>query len=413
MRFLSPEFLFTLAPNSRVGNPETITFSNEMPELAKTFSGDIEVEKPIKQGTLVLEEDGTIVDVLPYRPERSDLEIIPGGICPGFINSHMHLELSHLKGRIPEKTGLISFIQNIQKFRVSEKEFIDYSIQKAYSEIKNEGIIGFGDISNSSDSFPIKSQGDLLSHTFLECFSFLPDRALEIFDNGKKLKNRAMEFGLRSSITPHAPYSVSKNLFDKIREENEEFLSIHNQESEEENRLYQDGQGEFTQLYQSFGMDISFFKPYKKRSLPVYYPWLGSAKKLFVHNTFTKEEDLDSISGDKEYWCLCPGANLYIEGQLPNLEIFTKKFGRMLIGTDSLASNHQLSILQELKILQSHFPQLSLNQLLVWACRNGAEFFNWDSLGSFQKGKKPGVLQILNLDSEFQLNLNSSIRRIL
>ena len=88
------------------------------------------------------------------------------------------------------------------------------------------------------------------------------------------------------------------------------------------------------------------------------------------------------------FWCTCPKANLYIEGRLPNYENF--KGVKMTIGTDSLASNHTLSIWDEVQTILKN-TDLDLNTLLTWACKNGAEFLQLKDLGTFENGKKPGV----------------------
>lgn len=66
----------------------------------------------------------------------------------------------------------------------------------------------------------------------------------------------------------------------------------------------------------------------------------------------------------------------------------------MLIGTDSLASNHSLSIWEEMEAIAEHFPKLGLAQLLSWACQNGSEAFNWTDLGELKAGKRPGILAL-------------------
>jgi imidazolonepropionase-like amidohydrolase len=66
-----------------------------------------------------------------------------------------------------------------------------------------------------------------------------------------------------------------------------------------------------------------------------------------------------------------------------------------VIGTDSLASNHQLSIAAELKTIRQHFPHIESAELLRWSTFNGARALGLDHiLGSFEKGKEPGVLTI-------------------
>jgi len=66
-----------------------------------------------------------------------------------------------------------------------------------------------------------------------------------------------------------------------------------------------------------------------------------------------------------------------------------------VLGTDSLASNHRLSILEEIKTLRRAFPRIGISEMLRWATYNGAKALQLDSvLGSFEKGKQPGVILI-------------------
>ena len=88
---------------------------------------------------------------------------------------------------------------------------------------------------------------------------------------------------------------------------------------------------------------------------------------------------------------MCPNANLYINGELPNLKLFDG--ASVVLGTDSLASNRQLSVLAEMRILRDRFPFISIETLLGWATINGAKALQLDNLlGSFEKGKNPGLV---------------------
>ena len=65
----------------------------------------------------------------------------------------------------------------------------------------------------------------------------------------------------------------------------------------------------------------------------------------------------------------------------------------IVFGTDSLASNHQLSLAAEMRTIRDNFPSVKIEQLLGWATINGAKALQLDNiLGSFEKGKKPGVV---------------------
>ena len=105
--------------------------------------------------------------------------------------------------------------------------------------------------------------------------------------------------------------------------------------------------------------------------------------------------------------------NIYIENKLPPVELFLKNECNVVIGTDSLASNHQLNILEELKTISKNFPSVSVETLLTWATINGAKALKMDDkLGSFERGKKPGIVLIENINNK-KITEKSSAKRIL
>jgi cytosine/adenosine deaminase-related metal-dependent hydrolase len=120
---------------------------------------------------------------------------------------------------------------------------------------------------------------------------------------------------------------------------------------------------------------------------------------LLVHNTFIPDEDIhfaidyarQNLSG--LHFCLCVNANLYIENSLPPVKKLMDAGAHIVLGTDSYSSNHQLSIAAEIKSIRQHFPTVPLETILQWATLNGASALGRsDELGSFEKGKLPGVV---------------------
>jgi cytosine/adenosine deaminase-related metal-dependent hydrolase len=124
-------------------------------------------------------------------------------------------------------------------------------------------------------------------------------------------------------------------------------------------------------------------------------PHLNPTKNLLlVHNTFTKKEDIVWAEKFHQelYWCLCPNANLYIENIVPKLSDFLSQNCKMVIGTDSLASNHSLSIVNEMNTLLRNFNWVKMADILKWATYNGAESLGiQDKFGGFIKGKNSGL----------------------
>ena len=316
-----------------------------------------------KNNALIVEDSGAIADIIPMENAGGDVQFLPGMLSPGFINSHCHLELSHLKNVIAQKTGLISFIESILQKRFAEPGVIASAIEKKEQEMWENGIVGVGDICNTTDTLITKNKSRIRYRNFIELLGFLPERADEVFQAGKKVYNSFCENDKSAGFTsyaPHAPYTVSENLFKKINDADAgKIASIHNQESLDEDLFFKGEENGFQHLYKHLGIDISFFKPTGKSSLQTYFSSLEKLSTIIlVHNTFTNEEDIlflqESIKKNPQqiYFCLCPNANLYIENILPPVHLFRKNNLKILLGTDSLASNTSLSVLDEIKTLR-------------------------------------------------------------
>ena len=347
---------------------------------------------------LVTTENGEIIDVLEADEASGDWEYIEGILSPGFINCHCHLELSHLKDRIARQTGMSEFLLQVVGERGGETGQIMAAMEAAEKEMFNNGIVAVGDICNTDLSIPLKKKSSLLFLNFIEATGFIPATAGARFDSMVGLYQKFIESGLEnSSIVPHAPYSVSSDLFEKIKAfKGNSILTMHNQESADEEVFLKSGSGDLNKLYKRLNLDISFFKPTGTSALQsVIAHFDQKSALLLVHNVFTTEEDLEETKSWNIWWCLCPNANQYINGIFPDFELFRKHRSRVVLGTDSLASNQHLDILSEMKLIQQHNGEIQTEELLQWATSNGAEALGFsDRLGSFEKGKKPGLIEI-------------------
>ena len=362
-----------------------------------------------------------VVDAVTEKNAGDDVERLSGLLSPGFINCHCHLELSHMKGHIPRHTGLVDFVLKVINERHYEEQEITEAIARAEDEMLQNGIVAVGDICNNALPIPQKTKGRMRYHNFIEASGFPPAVAELRFKRAVDLYNSYSASLPTNSIVPHAPYSVSARMFEMIDVfPGNQLLSIHNQEIAAENELFEKGKGDLLRLYETMGIDISFFQPSGKSSLQTFLPYFKKDQSLIlVHNVCTTEKDLAFLKPQttnhkpQTVFCLCPNANLYISNSLPDVNMLMQSAVPVVLGTDSLASNDRLSILEEMKTLQHNFPGISLTELLKWATINGAEALQMDDkLGSFEKGKQPGVVLIENA-GDTQLNEKTSVRRIL
>lgn len=363
----------------------------------------------LPEGSVLTIEKGLIENILPAGTiEKNRIRHLNGTVTPGFINAHCHTELSHLKGKIPQKTGLPGFGKQIISIRANQSsEEIKEHLLQADRDMKNEGIVACGDICNTEDSLTIKENSGIYYHSFIELLGLHPNRANDAMKAGKYLLEQFKNSGAKASLAPHAPYSTSLQLISEIAEFNSEFdlpSSIHNQESEEETKFFMGTPSGFHDLYEFLKADISWFKAPKMRSLHWYLHSLKDQQTLLVHNTITNSADIQETQGKNLFWCFCPNANLYIEDRLPDYSLFEIVKDKVCLGTDSLASNTSLSLIAEANVLLKN-SAFTVLDVLKFMTSQGAEALKLNgSFGRIHIGKNGGLNQIEVKGKQLQFN---------
>ncbi len=380
----------------------------------RLFDGDCFREEAV----LVTDEKGKVEAIVPENEAGENWERVAGMLSPGLVNSHCHLELSHLKNVIPPHTGLIDFLCSVVTRRDFDREIIDQEMIRAEKEMADNGIVAVGDIGNTADTAFVKSRSSIRWQNFVEVLSFTDEKATENFIHYSRVAEQ-MKAALKdcsiphsTSLVPHAPYSISPGTFRMINAATEgQVISMHNQEHPAEDDLYKTGGGEYLRFFKIFGMDQSPFPVTGKSSIRSVLPYFNKRQTVFlIHNTFMPEEDIiwaneyASANGLKLVYCLCINANLYIENKVPPIDLLMKHQCHIVLGTDSYSSNWQLNIAKEIAAIKNHFPHIPETTILQWATRDGAAALGWgDQLGRFRPGTTPGIVQINN-------DFNASLR---
>ena len=348
---------------------------------------------------LITDEQGVIQGIVLDAEAGEGVQIIEGIVSPGFINAHCHLELSHMKGMIPAKTGLQEFVKQIVSLRNVDAEQIQDAIIHAEDEMFANGIVAVGDICNTLDTLDQKGKKRIAYYSFIELYDLDPTRAHDKIVKGLEMQQQFYENCVRASLVPHAPYSVSFNLWKLLSDHFQTHtITMHNQETADENEFFEKKTGAFLDMYVRVNVKLDFFEPTGVSSLQSMIPYLKNAHRtILVHNSFTSEADIKKVKQQmpNTFWCLCPNANQYIENAMPPIHLLREQQVPIVLGTDSYASNWSLNILDEIKTIQKFHPEIPLAEMLGWATLNGARALQMDKyLGSFDKGKKPGVISI-------------------
>lgn len=374
----------------------------------------------LTRGVITAEDDGTVISIDNTGgnlTESQSVEFYNGIIIPGFVNCHAHLEFSHMRGAIASGTGLGNFIMKARTTREYDPERIISSALSADDELHREGIELCADICNTSATFNIKKKSRVRYINLLEVFGIDPEKADRRMNEIAGVSAEAEKLGLPWFFVPHSVYSVSLSLLRLLKEKTgkNRITSIHFMETEGEKSFLKDHSGPLKKSYADSGILPERLETPADHIAAILHEVTPSGNLILVHNTFADRKTVEETNKrGNTFWCLCPGSNLFIENKVPPVDLLISEGCEIVIGTDSLASNHKLSILSELKILQEHFQSVSLEELIRWATINGARALGEDAeYGKIEPGMKPGLLLLENADLvNFKLLPETTVTRL-
>ena len=380
-----------------------------MNRIAAEYVFALDGRTPVRNGYVEYLDDGTITAVGECQNPEKEPRFIKGAVVPGFVNTHCHLELSYLWKSFRKGSGMAGFIDQINAQRDNK------SLEEKLQDIRHwmnlmweRGVSAMADISNCADTFAIKKESPMYTRTFLEVFGTEPEDCASVIEGVRKLKAVADTYGLDAAPTPHACYTMSPELVTAAAAEGLKFgfLSYHSEESEEEEDMLKYGRGAMWDNRKAAGMSVP---PVTGESSLLYFidrlekahPAPFDEHILLVHEVCMDQKGIDAVKKvmNHPFVALCPQSNIFIHNSLPPVPLMRRNALKITVGTDSLSSNDDLDIVRELHCLQSAFPEVGLEELLTWACRNGAEFLAKENeYGRIAVGMKPGLVAIENLE---------------
>lgn len=382
----------------------------------------LESDGPIRNGFVEYDDtDGTILSTGVCEASEG---VEPGAIVPGFVNAHCHVELSHLHGKFVKGTGMAGFIDQINALRDwAGREAKQKLVKEWMDRMWERGVSAMADISNDDSSFEVKSSHPMYTRTFLEVFGSEPDMCEGVMNEVRQLKEVADAHGIDAAPTPHSFYTMSPQLLSESAAAGLEsgFLSYHSQESQEEEDLIERGCGAMYENRKRSGMSTPPMTG--ESSLKYFIDRLAAAKPapygehvLLVHNVCLQQSDIDAVKEvmANPYFAICPLSNIFIHNALPPVELMRRNGLAIALGTDSLSSNDDLDMVKELACLHEAFRDVPMNEMLVWACLNGALFLKKEAqLGSIAAGKTPGLVRISDVDEYGYVTSSSRSERII
>ncbi|WP_320173689.1 amidohydrolase family protein [Maridesulfovibrio sp.] len=308
-------------------------------------------------------------------------------IAPGLINAHVHLELSHLKGKTVQEQGFTNWIKSLLSNPLYDLD--TEAVRDAVQQMCAEGTAFCVDISTRNGA-QVAGIMDELTMGFYACCEAIGVQ--EPKEGAKFFPQKEFNHG-RAAGSGHSLYSTGAELLQAVKAANDAAglpYPIHLAENEEEDEIVAHGTGEFAGMLKGAGLLADCGN---KGLRPVEYAdslGLLDDSTLAVHCVRVADSDINILAERKVNVCLCPRSNTYIgEGRAPWEKILKSGINTCL-GTDSIASNHDLSMWNELEYLLKNIKiSLSTAEALALVTTNSAKALKIDDLyGSLDKGKR-------------------------
>lgn len=369
------------------------------------------VSPPIRYGGVVTDqgkiiavgEASTLRDKFPsIEAERMTNTVI----MPGLVNAHTHIELSMMKGAIPDGLPFAEWVYRAitGRFTYTTEAIRDAASLAVQSMIQN-GTVAVGDIANNSDiSQPLLENSTMWAVIFHEATGFQSAVAQGKFTEFSRKAWQPGTERVRHALAPHAPYSVSRALFSEIRAFNRSgrLTTMHLAESYDELVFIRTGEGPMREMIEKLGRwDDTWEAP---KTTPVKYAHaLGMLMPgmLAVHVVHADDEDIQLMKQYHISVCTCPRSNVKINvGGTAPIRKYLDAGINVCIGTDSLASNDDLNVWNEMHALQKQHASVKPEEIVRIATFNGAKALSLDNvIGTIETGKADALIAVTSRES--------------
>ncbi len=325
-------------------------------------------------------------------------------VLPGLVNAHTHLELSWLKGRVPPGPDFLTWVGGLMRARSAPEQpgdpATDDPARAAIAEMRATGTVAVGDIANALISPALLAEAGMPAVVFHELIGFRVTDGARHVEQARARHAGVASPNVRVAVAPHAPFSVSRELFTAIRDaaaaQTPPLTSVHAGESPEETALLTTGHGPWRERLVALNAWRDDWTP-PGCGAGDYLCDLGviGAGTLVVHGVQFTDRELARIAGTGATLVTCPRSNTWVGVGAPPIARFLASGVRLAIGTDSLASAPDLNVFAELAELRRLAPEAPARRLLAAATVGGAEALGLGAdFGTIEVGRRAELVVV-------------------
>ncbi|MEE9200883.1 MAG: amidohydrolase family protein [Candidatus Brocadiales bacterium] len=356
----------------------------------------------IEGGRVVVKGD-KIVEVGSYKSGNAggvEVDLGDAVIVPGLINAHTHLELTDLEGKIPPPESFTDWLRKMVVFRMSDpNRDLSHAVERGVQMSLEAGTTTVADIANTNDSFRILPGRPIRNRVFKEVMTLDPNSVASILEDAIRALSGFPRDGLgRAGLSPHAPYTACEKLYrgsTLFTQGQDLLLTTHLSETEEELEFLLEGKGSLFTALDAYGL-LSDWKPpglspaaYLKKIGVLSRPW------LLAHCNYILDEEVPILRESGSSVVYCPGSHHYFGHKRHPFPNLLKEGVNVALGTDSLASNRSLSILDEMRFVVGNYKEASPEEVFAMATVRGAKALGIEkSVGRLSPGMEADLAVI-------------------
>ncbi len=360
--------------------------------------------EPVRGGRVAI-EGGLVVAVGGELQEREpDLVCADSVILPGLVNAHTHLELSYLKEAVPPSEDFVGWVEGLLARRAETDETSDPAAHAAAlaaaRSMHAAGTVAVGDVSNTLRTPAVLAEAGLAGVVFHELVGFgQGDRPAQVRE-ARARADAASTDAVRVMLAAHAPYSVSRELFEAIREDlgtrPGDVSTVHVAEGLEEVQFLKSGDGPWRGVLDRLGVWNPDWRV-PAVSPVAYLDDLGlfDGRVLAVHGVQRDGQDLARLRATGTTLVSCPRSNQWVGAGAPPVDAFYASHVHVAFGTDSLASVPDLNLFAELAEAHRLAPRVPARWLVESATAVGAAALGLRArFGTIEPGKSAALLRV-------------------
>ncbi|QDU48220.1 amidohydrolase family protein [Gimesia panareensis] len=351
---------------------------------------------PLEDG--IVEIEGTRIAAVYGGAHSRAIDLGNVALIPGLVNAHTHLEFSQLRAPLEPAAPFTDWIRAIMKSRFETEQPVTERIQQGISECLSSGTTTVGEIATSEESLRLFNAESQVPRAvvFRECLGFTPDRkagqeqvAAAFLE--EPIRPEALQ-RLFPGLSPHAPYSVHPDLYLNLVQQARDQgvpVAIHLGETSAEYDLLERKEGAFVDLLSELGLWDPEILQDGMRMTDYLAPLAELPAALAVHGNYFGPPEWEFLQGAPAISVVyCPRTHHYFGHPAHPWLTMIEQGINVALGTDSRASNPDLSLWKELLFLREICPQVPTELILECGTLAGARALGFaEETGSLEVGK--------------------------